>query len=234
MASDTTTGWRQLVGIGATIWARLRSWYPWSLIGALAVAVLLVWLLTARTYDLFKDFAGPVATMTAAIVAVFVTYRLGRGQLDTAELQARLATVRLKHDLFDRRYEIYEVVFVFLIEIIKTRNITEGGMSTFVRGTQKAVFLYDQETVDYFENLRKQAVALQGQNALLSDQHNPVGPDRSKAAARAEDLFTWFNDQLTVLVERMKPFMVLDVPVGRIRPGSPATGERQSTPPAAV
>jgi hypothetical protein len=61
------------------------------------------------------SLAGPFATIVAASVAVFVTWRLGSGQLSiakqqaaTAQQQAELAAVRLQHDLFDRRFAIYE------------------------------------------------------------------------------------------------------------------------------
>ena len=36
-------------------------------------------------YHLFKDFAGPVATIIAAGAAAFVAYRLGQNQITVAE-----------------------------------------------------------------------------------------------------------------------------------------------------
>jgi hypothetical protein len=141
-------------------------------------------------YQFFKDFAGPLATVLASVVAVIITWRvtwrigydqvlIARQQADLARQQAELATVRLKHDLYDRRFEIYETVFAFLIEILQLSNISREGMSKFVRGTQKAVFVFDQSVVDYFERLRTQAVILQERAAFLSDQRNlwvPTAP----------------------------------------------------------
>jgi hypothetical protein len=161
--------------------------------------------------------ASPIATVIAAGAASYIAYRFGKGQLGIAEeqkriaqQQAHLATVRLKHDLFDRRYEIYEVVFFFLIEIFQSSNLSQEAMSKFVRGTQKAVFVFDQATVDYFEELRKRAIYLQEAASFLGDQRNPIGEERTRAASRRAELFTWFTEQLPVLVERMKPFMALD------------------------
>src|SRR5271166_6137601 len=58
--------------------------------------------------------AGPAATIIASIVAVVVTYRLGKGQqgiaqqqADTAKQQAETAHARLKLDLYDKRFNIY-------------------------------------------------------------------------------------------------------------------------------
>jgi hypothetical protein len=60
------------------------------------------------------SFLGPAATVMAATAAVFVTWRLGRGQLRIAEeqkriaqQQAELAAARLRHDLYDRRFAVY-------------------------------------------------------------------------------------------------------------------------------
>jgi hypothetical protein len=170
-----------------------------------------------RFYALLRDFAGPVATIVAASAAVFVTWRLGRAQhrvaadqAKIAQLQADLATVRLQHDLFDRRYEIYEIVFMFIIEIIQRSDMSEEGMRKFVRGMTKAPFLFDQKMTDYFEDLRRQAVYLQEAASFVSDQNNLVGPQRSAAARRRSELFSWFSDEFERLVERFRPFLALD------------------------
>src|SRR6266446_1805729 len=64
--------------------------------------------------ELAKAFAGPVATVIAAIAAVSVTYHFGKHQVRIAEAQAAtaksqrdIAYDRLKYDLFEKRYEIY-------------------------------------------------------------------------------------------------------------------------------
>ncbi|MDN3591335.1 hypothetical protein [Methylobacterium adhaesivum] len=59
-------------------------------------------------YEFFKDFAGPIATVTAAGVAVFVTLKLGRRQAAAAERQSETARNKLMADIFDRRFSAYE------------------------------------------------------------------------------------------------------------------------------
>jgi hypothetical protein len=59
-------------------------------------------------YHVLKDFAGPVATIIAATVAVFFTWRIGRGQLQIARRQADTALDQLRYNLFEKRYAIYE------------------------------------------------------------------------------------------------------------------------------
>ena len=57
-------------------------------------------------YQLLKDFAAPIGTITAAIVAVSVTAYFARHQKKIAKAQARVAREKLRHDLYDRRFAI--------------------------------------------------------------------------------------------------------------------------------
>src|SRR5664280_2325345 len=59
-------------------------------------------------YAVLKDFAGPLATFSAAVVAIVVTVVFTKAQLRIAESQRDIAHDKLKYDLFKYRYEIYE------------------------------------------------------------------------------------------------------------------------------
>lgn len=61
----------------------------------------------ASLYSFFKDFAGPIAVIIASGAATWITHRLGSRQARIAEAQRDIAYDKLKHDLFDQRYEIY-------------------------------------------------------------------------------------------------------------------------------
>jgi ABC-type Co2+ transport system permease subunit len=45
----------------------------------------------SATYEFFKDFAGPIATVVAAGAASFVAYSLGKAQTAAARMQAQVA-----------------------------------------------------------------------------------------------------------------------------------------------
>jgi hypothetical protein len=62
-----------------------------------------------------SSILGPIATLAAALAAVFVTWRLGKGQLRiaeqqaaTARQQANTALDQLRYNLFEKRYAIYK------------------------------------------------------------------------------------------------------------------------------
>jgi hypothetical protein len=164
----------------------------------------------------FVSLAGPTATIIAAVaavlVAVLVTWRLGKGQLRiakqqaaTARQQAELAAVRLQHDLFDRRFAIYEAAQKLALEVVETANVSREGWNAFIRSTEKSLFLLDKEVTDYLTDMRKRAVNLRNATGKLEQGSEEPGLARERA-----DLSTWFAYQFDVLIEKFKPTLTFD------------------------
>jgi hypothetical protein len=163
------------------------------------------------------SLAGPAATIVAAVAAVFVTLRLGQAQLRiadqqaaTARQQAELAAVRLQHDLFERRFAVYEAARDLALEVLETSNVSREGLNAFVRGTEKSAFLLDKELTDYLADMRKRAVNLRIAAGRVADETLPPGPERARLAQQRSDLSTWFVAQFDVLIEKFKPTLALD------------------------
>jgi hypothetical protein len=74
-------------------------------------------------YQVLKDFAGPVATIIAALAAVYVTAHFARKQ-------AWLAREKLRYDLFDRRLKIFGSIFDFYNAMIAWSGTPEPDCST--------------------------------------------------------------------------------------------------------
>jgi hypothetical protein len=68
-------------------------------------------------YDVLKDFAGPVATMTVAVVAGYITWSYNKKQVE-------IARERLKLDLYEKRYEFYKTTKQIIITLIN--RVSEG------------------------------------------------------------------------------------------------------------
>jgi len=159
------------------------------------------------------QLASPVATIVAAGVAVYFTRQLGKGQLaiakrqaDIADQQGRLADIRMRHDLFDRRFEIYEAARNLLLEVFSNSNVSNEALRKFVRDTEKSVFFFDQGFTDYLLQIRHKAISLQKSVFHLEGP----GSDPIAAAERRNELSNWFYAQFDVLLERSKPFLALD------------------------
>jgi hypothetical protein len=133
---------------------------------------------------------------------------LNQQQADTAALQAELANVRLQHDLYDRRYKLYEFTKVFVLRISSNSEIDSDSIFQFTRDIGDAVFLLDATTAAYLEEIRKKAIRLQFVATIMD---LPAYAEKREALVEEEgQIIMWFIDQFEVLVERFKPALALD------------------------
>ena len=107
-------------------------------------------------YSVLRDFAGPLATLLAAIAAVVVTTRFNRWQLRIAESQRDIAHDKLKFALFEQRYEIYEAAKA-LLEYLSFIHDLEKSDSTKIRNLyvkiDEARFYYPTDICKYLNDL---------------------------------------------------------------------------------
>ena len=101
-------------------------------------------------YQFFKDFAGPIATVTAALAALSVTAYFAWHQKRIAQQQADLARDKLRHDLYNRRFEIFSSIFDFYNAMISW-NATptpeqQAARQRFFRAYQESGFLFTKES----------------------------------------------------------------------------------------
>jgi hypothetical protein len=73
-------------------------------------------------HEILKDFAGPVATIVAAIAAACIAYIFGARQSAIAKTQADIALDKLKYDLWKERYEIYSAAKMLVEYIAYVRD----------------------------------------------------------------------------------------------------------------
>jgi hypothetical protein len=161
--------------------------------------------------------AGPAATIIAASVAVYFTWRLGQGQLAIAKQQATIATqqakladIRLQHDLFDRRYAVYEAAQKLLFEVLREAKISDVAYDDFVHNSGKSIFLLSKELSEYIGELRANALKLLIVRGRLADPGLRMGDKRTMLAQEEGALVAWFTAQFTVLVEKFTPILSLD------------------------
>lgn len=159
-------------------------------------------------YQIFKDFAGPIATIIAAFAALSVTAYFAWHQKKIAKEQADIAREKLRHDLYERRYRVFDAARKLLCEIAVHRIASEDDLRTFVIGTGDAVFLFDDDLSAQLVEIRNRAQKLQSLDHLMEPM--PVGPQRTNFVNQGEEQFTWLVKQLEGLVDKFKPFLKLE------------------------
>lgn len=112
-------------------------------------------------YWFFKDFAGPISVIIASGAATWITYRLGNRQAKIAEAQKDIAYDKLKHDLFDKRYEIY-LAAKRLIEAMlaappgdSVKRHTDPEIKRLRLKLDEARFFFPPDTRAYCEKIEK-------------------------------------------------------------------------------
>ena len=85
-----------------------------------------------------------------------------------AWLQLRVARNKLRLDLFDRRYKVYEATRAFLRDSVQTSAQLQHFLSVFNDETSNAEFLFRTDVVNYLAQIRNEAQA-EGAALWLSD-----------------------------------------------------------------
>ncbi|HVH74283.1 MAG TPA: hypothetical protein VM755_05145 [Stellaceae bacterium] len=71
--------------------------------------------------------------------------------------QMVIARVKLQHDLYDRRYAVFDAVRTFLNEAVGSRVVSPETFRTFALGTADAEFLFDDAPAGYLREMREHA-----------------------------------------------------------------------------
>src|SRR5271165_3289996 len=104
-----------------------------------------------RIYTLLSRLRRPLMfTAVVTIVVAIVGAVIAWGQFS-------LARMRMQHDLYDRRYKMFESTRRLIAEIVREGRSTNQHVLTYLRETGDAVFLLDRSTVAYMNELEQQA-----------------------------------------------------------------------------
>jgi hypothetical protein len=132
-------------------------------------------------YNTVKDFAGPVATVVAALSAVGVTGYFARRQWRTAKDKLLL-------DLFDKRFAVYEELRSPIEKFVGgATGINE--LIEFTKAASRAQFLFGPQIDSFLEKTREDLAS----EAAQRDHSMPVSAARETAhVARVERLSSFF------------------------------------------
>jgi len=114
-------------------------------------------------YQVAKDFAGPFATVVAAIAAGIITYVFASRQVGVAEQQAKIAEQQaqtaldqLRYNLFERRYAIYAKTHDLLRTMLNRHNDEEffaSQLSPYYVAIKEARFFFPATMCDWLQSL---------------------------------------------------------------------------------
>ena len=137
---------------------------------------------------------SPVATLIVGLAVAFIALR-----------QWLVARYKLRLDLFEKRYKVYEASAQFLSVIVSRANFNDDDLRAFNIGTRDVVFLFPKRINDYLHKIRCRALDMR----LFQQQFTPlpVGEERTKLVQKHHDELVWLGDQLTKLPEVFASFL---------------------------
>jgi hypothetical protein len=124
--------------------------------------------------------------------------------------QARFARVKLQHDLFDRRFAVFDAARKFLGKVARGGRVRDDAFRDYSLDTIDALFLTDEATASYLDEIRRRAIRHQMLQASLEDV--PVGEERSHLVRQQSEITRWVVEQLDQghLVAKFSPFVALE------------------------
>jgi uncharacterized membrane protein YraQ (UPF0718 family) len=154
--------------------------------------------LTASALPAWLQYTQVIAVIVIALVGGWIAYK-----------QFQLAEVKLKHDLYDRRFAVFEAARQLVYAVFKDVNASDQTIFAYKAGTSDAVFLLNDDIVAFLEELLKRATHLRALKETAAQ--SPTGSQQkvdSNNKANAE--LTWFAAQLDILIKKFQPFLVLE------------------------
>lgn len=128
-----------------------------------------------------------------------------------AYVQLKLARVKLRHDLYDRRYAVFQAVRTLIAEVALHQNSTSETFGRFAVSTSDALFLFDDDMVGYLEAVRQQAGRLHSiRSTVINAPPGVLTEGLGKAMEAMAGHEAWLFDQVNLLTNKFRPFLQLD------------------------
>lgn len=145
----------------------------------------------------WTTYLAALLTPTIAVLGAFIAYR-----------QWLTAQNKLKLDLFDRRFAIYDAARILIASVMTKGKANDEELCTFESGIRSARWLLNKGIETYFENeLRRKAVELLTLDKEL--QGLPAGDQRDKNVRKQSELRKWILNQYNVLDRHFEKYLRL-------------------------
>ncbi|HEY1125376.1 MAG TPA: hypothetical protein VGE65_07060 [Sphingobium sp.] len=141
-----------------------------------------------------------MSTLVTGVLAVGAAYKVGRSQLELQRRQISIQELTLKHELFDRRYSVYDRTAKFLSAIVRDgdRPAIEV-MNNFVQAIGESRFLFDVGVKNGLREIWEQATSFFALKSKM-DANFKSNQDYGEGNPEKDMQFMlWFSDRLTNL-----------------------------------
>jgi hypothetical protein len=136
----------------------------------------------------YVDLFSACLTPLIAIIATYIAYQ-----------QYRANQLKIRHDLYDRRLQVYNAVAEFLAHVTREGTTDRAQLITLLQKTRESHFLFGSEVSAYITDLYKKGVDLEYYEKQLDHRNLPVGDERTRLAHQQGELLKWIGNQFDVI-----------------------------------
>ena len=143
--------------------------------------------------------------ISASLLQSVLTAGVGLAVALIAIFQMKIAHDKLRLDLYDRRYKLYQATKNFVVVALGEQCCSYSQMFEFRRDTIDAVFLFGSDIVDYINQIDKRVV--ESRRIYESYQPLPVGVERTRLCDEEQGHRLWLTEQLTAMTKTFTPYL---------------------------
>ncbi len=111
--------------------------------------------------------------------------------------QYKISKNQLKLDLYNKRFELFECIRDLFIEIEREAQNKDGDKYyNFVIKVDNSKFLFEQDIIDYTQEIKNKINRLKLINFKLDKERIPVGEERTTLAYENSEILGWFFAEL--------------------------------------
>jgi hypothetical protein len=140
-----------------------------------------------------------IASLLSIVVAVAIT-------LANMRWQSRLQHEKLRHDLFEKRFEIYHSLQFFIHTLVANGNVTAADVEALTKHASATEFLFKPPIVALLNEAYHRALDLEVWGAMKSKRGHELPESEKK---RYQETVAWFSAKAPTKLKQFSPDLEL-------------------------
>ena len=146
------------------------------------------------------EFISSLLTPIIAVITILIAYR-----------QYKNDKMRLKHELYEKRIQVYNHFIDYICEIQREGScISIDSIHRYHNNIFISSFLFDAKIQKYLEVIYQKSISMWNYHVqcypLNGTPGIPVGPERSRICKEETDLYIWISNQRDESVKLFKEY----------------------------
>lgn len=145
----------------------------------------------------FLDWIEALGPMAIALMLAVIAYQ-----------QWKVNKSRLRHEMFDRRYAMYEATKKLTAAVIQKGTPEKEDIDSYFSATAGARFIFSDQVGQHLEEMFDRAIGLQRIERRLKYEKDME--KRTKLLDEEEEIFEWFLEHMKKMPDILRPYLAIE------------------------